>query len=398
MKMTRERTGLLIWALLFFNGLAFAASIPIVLPVPGGFGTLATEAALALATLLVLAFNRQHFVRPNLFLTLFSVLAAATLMTSVRMGAGPGMLLRAGRLCLFVALLWMLTPLWGRDDRPLLRWHITCLMGALATVVLGVIVSPGGSTRVDGRLYGQLWPIPPTQVGHYAAVLAGICFVLLISGVMRARRAWTIGGISVLLLLLTQTRTAVIGLLLGVACATISLVTVRRRARWTAIGAVVVVAVVVLLFAPAISHWYSRGQDSATVNGLNGRKQVWDELTQAPRSWFTEVFGIGQTDNTFNGHAIDNSWYATYQDDGLFGIVIIAAALVSLLMLAATRPRGPSVAVAVFIVVYCCVASTTETGLGSASPYLLDLTVAASLLAMPVTSTWTRDSRAAVTV
>ena len=32
---------------------------------------------------------------------------------------------------------------------------------------------------------------------------------------------------------------------------------------------------------------------------------------------------------------------------------------------------------------YCLVASITETGLGDASPYLLELTVAASLLAAP---------------
>ena len=40
-------------------------------------------------------------------------------------------------------------------------------------------------------------------------------------------------------------------------------------------------------------------------------------------------------------------------------------------------------AVAVFLVVYCTIASFTETGLGDASPYVLDLAVAASLLAVP---------------
>ena len=47
----------------------------------------------------------------------------------------------------------------------------------------------------------------------------------------------------------------------------------------------------------------------------------------------------------------------------------------------ATNCRGFSVlAVAMFIIVYCAIASTTETGLGDVSPYLLDLTIAASLL------------------
>ena len=78
---------------------------------------------------------------------------------------------------------------------------------------------------------------------------------------------------------------------------------------------------------------------------------------------------------------IDNSWYATFVDKGLLGDVLCAAILISLFMLAATRPWDSSLAIAVFIIVYCAVTSTTETGLGDVSPYLLDLTVAAALLA-----------------
>jgi hypothetical protein len=37
--------------------------------------------------------------------------------------------------------------------------------------------------------------------------------------------------------------------------------------------------------------------------------------------------------------------------------------------------------VALFLIVYCLIASVTETGLSNASPYVLDLAVAAALLA-----------------
>ena len=57
--------------------------------------------------------------------------------------------------------------------------------------------------------------------------------------------------------------------------------------------------------------------------------------------------------------------------------------LLLLLAMVATHVRGPRRAVALFLVVYCVVASITETGLGDASPYLLDLVVAASLLVAP---------------
>jgi hypothetical protein len=48
-----------------------------------------------------------------------------------------------------------------------------------------------------------------------------------------------------------------------------------------------------------------------------------------------------------------------------------------------THRRGIRRAVALFLVAYCLVASISETGLGDASPYLLNLVVAASLLAAP---------------
>jgi len=74
---------------------------------------------------------------------------------------------------------------------------------------------------------------------------------------------------------------------------------------------------------------------------------------------------------------------ASYLDEGWFGVGLEVAALLLLVLVALTRRRGPCRAVALFLVVYCLVASFTETGLGDASPYLLDLVVAGALLAVP---------------
>jgi hypothetical protein len=378
----RQRLGLAIWALLFANGLAFTA-IPTIVTIPSGVGKLLTQGALALASVLVLVFNRRRLVRPNLFVALFTVLAASSLMMSVRLATGPGSLFRAGRFCAFIAVVWLLTPLWGRRDRLILRWHMTCLTVVLATVVIGFFVKPGGRAAIDGRLYGQVWPIPPTQVAHYAAVLAGITFVLLLSGALRARPAWIVGGTAVVVLIMTQTRTALIAMVVGLVCAMITLLTSRRRLRQTLVGTIIVLVLAGTVFAPQGSTWFHRGESAQQVGGLNGRTQVWHDLIHEPRSRFNEVFGIGLTNKSFNGLSIDNSWLATFQDQGLFGVAICAAVLITLLMLAATRPRGPCLAVAIFLIVYCMVASWTEVGLGDVSPYVLDLAVAAALLATP---------------
>jgi hypothetical protein len=51
--------------------------------------------------------------------------------------------------------------------------------------------------------------------------------------------------------------------------------------------------------------------------------------------------------------------------------------------MAVTHRRGVRRAIALFLVTYCIVASITETGLGAAATYTLDMVVAASLLAAP---------------
>ena len=78
--------------------------------------------------------------------------------------------------------------------------------------------------------------------------------------------------------------------------------------------------------------------------------------------------------------AIDSNWLASYQQQGLFGIIVCAMILLFMLVAAYFQPRGARRAVALFIVTYCLVASFTEVGFTDASPYLLDLVVAASLL------------------
>src|SRR6185437_10697311 len=68
-----------------------------------------------------------------------------------------------------------------------------------------------------------------------------------------------------------------------------------------------------------------------------------------------------------------------------------AMLLLMLIFLAVTHRPGVRRATALFLIVYCLVASITETGLGDASPYLLELVVAASLLAAPAQEIWRRS-------
>ena len=148
----------LVWGLLVLNVLTYTGSL---LPVPGAVGKAITQGALPLALLVALTVNRRVIVRPNVFLCLVSLLVVEAIVTALQ----PqyfGTVYRTFRLAEFVAVLWLLTPWWGRRDLLLVRCHLASLAVVLGSVVLGLLVAPGHA-MAEGRLSGVIWPIPPRR-------------------------------------------------------------------------------------------------------------------------------------------------------------------------------------------------------------------------------------------
>jgi hypothetical protein len=317
------------------------------------------------------------------FLVLLTMLGAVALMVSIHNEFMLGSSYRALRLIAFTMVLWLLTPWWGRSDLALLRSHLTCLRIVLATVLLGAVIAPGAAFSYEGRLSGALWPIPPTQVAHYAAVLLGCTVVLWFGRAVRGRTALlTLVGAGAALIG-AHTRTALIAMTIGLAVAGASLFMGHARVRRTSALLVVLGVTTATLFAPLITNWLWRGQTFQEASQLTGRTRVWSAIFGLERPWPQELFGSGLSNKSFNGLPIDSNWVAVYLDQGWFGIFVDAALLLVLIVLAVTHRRGIRRAVALFLVAYCLVASISETGLGDASPYLLNLVVAGSLLAAP---------------
>jgi len=382
----RRRRVQLTWALLVLNVMTFFPGAPHLLPIPGSVGKLIAQASLIGALMVVLTVNRPVRIRPSVFIFLLLTLAAEGLLASIRAEFLFGALFRAGRLLGFATVLWLLTPWWPRRDLLLVRTHLMVLWGILGSVVLGLLVAPGLALTED-RLGGILWPIPPTQVGHYAAVAAGLTIVLWLSGLLRRGVALTSVLVAVPVLLLTHTRTALVALLAGVLIAGLSLFTARSRVRKSFAIGFGVFSVGALTLGSVVATWLARGQDAEEVTALTGRREVWDSILAQPRTTFETLFGFGLSNKSFNGLPIDSNWLGTYYDIGLVGIALTIMLVLFVLVAAFFRPQGPHRALALFLVAYCVVASFTESGLSEASPYLLELTLAASL----VYSTSTRE-------
>ncbi|HWD77505.1 MAG TPA: hypothetical protein VG497_01430 [Kribbella sp.] len=382
----RRRRVQLTWALLVLNVMTFFPGAPHLLPIPGSVGKLIAQGALVGALLTVLSVNRPVRIRPSVYIVLLLTLAAEALLSSIHAEFLFGALFRAGRLFGFALVLWLLTPWWTRRDLLLVRTHLMVLWGIVASVVVGLLVAPG-LAMTENRLGGTLWPIPPTQVGHYSAMAIGLTVVLWMSGLVRRGVALTSVLVCVPVLLLTHTRTALIAVLAGITIAGLSLFTARSRVRKSFAIGLVVFTLGALTLSSVVTTWLARGQDTQELGALTGRKAVWDAILAQPRSTMEVLFGTGLSNKSFNGLPIDSNWLGTYYDVGLVGCALTVLLLLFVLTAAWFRPQGPHRALALFLVAYCVVASFTESGLSEASPYLLELTLAASL----VYSTPTRE-------
>jgi hypothetical protein len=390
---TRRGVVLVFW-LLLANVLTFYPKTwsgqPLILPIPSPLGKAWTQGALPLALVLALVVNRRRFVRPNVFLCLVSLLVVGAAIGMLQ-AEHFGTIYRTCRLAGFIGTLWLLTPWFGRRDLLLVRAYLGAMSVVLTSVLLGLVVAPSRA-RGGGRLAGALWPTPPTQVAEFAAVTMGLVIIMWLCGLVRGRIALVVVVPAAFILLETHTRTALLAIVTALFVAGLSLITARARVRKAFAAAAIVASVVAITLSGFITSWLTRGQDAQQLTDLTGRTNVWNQVFSITRNLYQVVFGFGLSNKSFNGLPIDSNWLASYYDQGLWGVVVCAVILIFLLVALLFQPRGPMRALGLFLVVYCLVASFTETGFSDASTYLLELTLAASLL-LPAAARSAMDRR-----
>ncbi len=372
-----------VWALLGLNTLGSAGAKTIV-PLPRSLIQMGTMGALAAAFALALVLNLRLRIRASAFVFLLTLLLVPSVIGSVHQDVELGALFRCARLALFAGTLWLLSRWWD-GSLTFVRYHIRMYFAVLVLVAAGLAVSPGTALPeyYGGRLVGALWPLTPPQIGQYAAVIIGLTVLLLLGRRTTGAGAAVVIVPALVLLAMTHTRTATLGLVVGLTLAIGSLLLTSAAARRFFAWAVLVATVAAVAFSSALQAWFLRGQSQENFSNLTGRAKVWHALLSAPRTATEELFGMGLGDKSFDGLPIDNSWLAVYHEQGLMGAAIVAAFVIVLGGVALLRPPSLPRACAIFLISYVAISSYTEAGLGDASPYLLHLALAASLLAAP---------------
>jgi hypothetical protein len=250
---------------------------------------------------------------------------------------------------------------------------------ALGSVLLGLLVMPGRALS-GGRLTGVLWGIPATEVAHYAAVLAGVMIVLWFGGLVGGKVTLLAAVAGVLIIVASHTRTALLGLAAALLVAGLSLVVARARVRKFFAIAGVVISIAVMTVAGVATTWLARGQDTQQLASLTGRTDFWTLVLNLPRTRFQEVLGFGLSNGSVNGLPIDSNCLVEYLEQGLFGVVVCAVMLLFLLGAAFFQAVSTERAVALFLITYALIASFTQVGFANPTTYLLELTLAMSLL------------------
>ncbi|HKN57078.1 MAG TPA: O-antigen ligase domain-containing protein, partial [Amycolatopsis sp.] len=166
------------WALLILNTLG-STGAQTVIPLPRSVSQLVTMGSLMTAFLFALLLNKHLRVRPSAYLLLLTFLLVSSILSSADLQSGFGALFRCFRLSVFISTLWLLSRWWD-GGFAFVRYHIKMYTAVLATVALGLVISPGKAMPdiYGGRLSGAIWPLTPPQVGQYAAVIAGLTLLL----------------------------------------------------------------------------------------------------------------------------------------------------------------------------------------------------------------------------
>jgi hypothetical protein len=363
------------WALLFFNTLTYTGGT--VLHIPSKVGKIMAQGSLPLAILILLTINPKLKIRPSVFLGVTCLLVLDSLVSATQV-AKFGTTLRTLRLAEYVFALWLLTPWFGQADMLLARYQLRALWCTLISVLVGVLVAPGLAFPNGGRLTGAIWSVYPTQVAQYGAVTAGMLAVLWMGRKVSGRVALVGAAIAIAEVLLSHTRTALVGLVAGLIVAGLSLSNARARRLFSTVA--VITAVAVVGAAGAITSWLARGEGTAGLVSLTGRTNFWAAVLNTPRTPFEEIFGFGISNASVNGLPIDSNWLSAYMQEGILGVIACALILLVLFATILLKASGLARALALFLVTYVLLASITEDAFSDVSTYLLHLTVAASLI------------------
>ncbi len=207
----------------------------------------------------------------------------------------------------------------------------------LVTVAIGVVVSPSNALLPSAGLLGYqvrgLFPaIASNGVGDISALL-GVVSVSRLSGSGTSRRWWMLLIVATGVLLISQTRSAWLGFVLG------TLLVLVMNGRLRALGAILLGAVGLAATeaVDTIVAYLGRGQSVGLIRSLSGRFAYWeyagDLLAESPvlglGAYAAGRFAVLAVVGSDEVSSVHNAWVEVAVGVGLLGLTLLAALVLS---------------------------------------------------------------------
>jgi hypothetical protein len=235
--------------------------------------------------------------------------------------------------------------------------QLSLAISVIALMGRAVGLSPLGQ---EGRLAGYLPPLPPNVLGILAA--AG----LLCAAALLARRELTVRMFALVapvlgvVLLLTQSRTSMVGLLVGL----LALAGPRLTTRGPLIVGLIAFALVVAGLVqtttnsrPLTSLLTHNGKTTTTAS-LGSRTSEWKAVLQLNNTNLKQAVGQGLAAKSVEVNLsstryapVDGSWPAAYLSAGLVGVLLLASAVIAFVRMAIREHDDLALAIIAFLVV-----------------------------------------------
>jgi O-antigen ligase len=164
--------------------------------------------------------------------------------------------------------------------KTLFDWTWVLQAGLLGTVWMGALLWPSKAFVVEGelipvRISGVLPAMDQNEVGKSAAFLAIVALSRLQFPAARGRQIfyWVVLACSVGTMVLSQTRVAIVGFLLG---AVLVLFFSKRLGVITVLALTVVLLLSLTSFGNVVSKFWQRGENQESLQAFSGRLPVWE--------------------------------------------------------------------------------------------------------------------------
>jgi hypothetical protein len=278
----------------------------------------------------------------------------------------------------------------------------------LVSNVLGSLVVLVASLSITGLALGfentgrATWPGVHTGT---AGTLAAVALLTVLSGAVNGlslTTRWAASGALTAMLVLSNTRSAIAGFLVG--CAFLGWSSARRRSpggrRLVLTASILLLVGTGWFFRDAVVEFAARDENPADLSKLNGRRDLFDFLSAqiAADGRVVQGYGFGATGQVFIEGAYwagtaHNGFYQAYADLGALGVATLSlsllAALTVMFRLRPSTCRRTTIALTLLLVVASI--ASEAIALPTATFCILALVTAWALAERNLNRQWARD-------